>query len=184
MNPQVPDWLLQAPELDAARLRQESRLQAHQITATGSYDDAKLQEELAQRVPTQSGVVMRALWKAMRPLTNYEWPDDVRESVIEVVKLKSIASVLITLPDEGFLASAKALKAEAGEILDGLVEQLEDWSLRYRKIRQPRVGSSTFGRGDYSPYAKELPLPYSSGVDLTGVVPVNVRLPLDPLDAI
>ena len=180
MNPPVPDWLAQAPELAAAQLHQESRLQSHQITATGSYDDAKLQLELGQRVNTQSGVVMRELWRALRPLREYEFPDNERESVIEVVKLKSIASILITLPDEAFLMSAKALKSEASEILDGLIEDLRDYSLRIRKIGQPQMGSSTYGRGDYSPgaaypsgYLSDIPQPGET--DLTGIVPVNNR---------
>lgn len=184
MNPPVPLWLADASELAAAQLQQESRLQAHQITASGEYDDEKLQEELEKRVKTQSGVVMRALCKALRPLLDYDFENDFdpdeRESVIEVVKLKAIASLLITLPDEGFLMSAKALKNEANEILDGLTEELEAFSLRTRKIGTPQMGSSTFGRGDYTPgafagagYSSDVPLPYQA--DLTGVVPVNGR---------
>lgn len=122
----LPSWI----EPTAPEVRSDSRLQPHQLQAGGSYDEDALEAEIARRAPIQAGVVWQRVQGALAALTpaqkdDFEYSNQQQTAIQEVVKLKVIAAILGSIPDEQFIAPAKNALREAEEILRSLEIELQ-----------------------------------------------------------
>ena len=143
----IPSWL----QITASEVRKDSRLQPHQVQASGDYDEPTFDSEVTRRAVIQAGVVLRRLEDALAPLTaigdtpTFEYSEAQIAAIREATKFKTIASLLGSLPDEMFEGPAKSARNDAEDILKGLESELKRLSAialqRARSVGSTRIRS-------------------------------------------